>query len=131
MVMIYKEYVTNSNVNVELYNLSVSLGLPIYLVLFLIPFVIGLATSGEFVFVAMSFPVLINILAPNGNINPFYIFVAYLGGILSVMVTPIHLCLALTLKYFNAKASITYRYILLSVLFSFILGLILGLILLK
>lgn len=131
MVMIYKEYVTNSNVNVELYNLSVSLGLPIYLVLFLIPFIIGLATSGEFVFVAMSFPVLINILAPNGNINPFYIFVAYLGGILSVMVTPIHLCLALTLKYFNAKASITYRYILLSILFSFILGLILGLILLK
>jgi len=131
MVMIYKEYVMNSGVNLKLYSLAISLGLPIYLVLFLIPFIIGLATSGEFVFVAMSFPVLINILAPGGSIDPFSIFIAYLGGVLSVLITPIHLCLALTLKYFNAKTSITYRYILLSMIFSLILGLPLGLLLLK
>ncbi|MCD6163890.1 MAG: DUF401 family protein [Candidatus Odinarchaeota archaeon] len=131
MVMIYKEYVMNSGVNLKLYSLAISLGLPIYLVLFLIPFIIGLATSGEFVFVAMSFPVLINILAPGGSIDPFSIFIAYLGGVLSVLITPIHLCLALTLKYFNAKTSITYRYILLSMIFSLILGLPLGLLFLK
>ncbi|MHA1721879.1 MAG: hypothetical protein ACTSXW_02265 [Candidatus Baldrarchaeia archaeon] len=45
--------------------------------------------------------------------------------------TPIHLCLALTLKYFNAKTSTTYKYILLSMLFSLILGLPLGFVLLK
>jgi len=131
MVMIYKEYVMNSGVNLKLYSLAISLGLPIYLVLFLVPFTIGLATSGEFVFVAMSFPVLINLLAPGGIISPFSIFIAYLGGVLSVLITPIHLCLALTLKYFNAKISITYRYILLSMIFSLILGLLLGVLLLK
>ncbi len=131
MVMIYKEYVMNSGVNLKLYSLAISLGLPIYLVLFLVPFTIGLATSGEFVFVAMSFPVLINLLAPGGIISPFSIFIAYLGGVLSVLITPIHLCLALTLKYFNAKTSITYRYILLSMIFSLILGLLLGVLLLK
>ncbi len=131
MVMIYKEYVMNSGVNAKLYNLTISLGLPIYLILFLVPFIIGLATSGEFVVVAMTFPVLINILAPGGSVDPFPVFIAYLGGVLSVLITPIHLCLALTLKYFNAKTSTTYKYILLSMLFSLILGLPLGFVLLK
>jgi len=130
IVMIYKEYVMNSGVNVELYDLAVSVGLPVYLILFLVPFIIGLATSGEFVFVAMSFPILINVLAPGGTVNPFSVFIAYLGGVLSVLITPIHLCLALTLKYFNAKTSMTYKYILLSITFSLIIGLALGSVLL-
>ena len=83
-------------------------GLSAYLLLFTAPFVIGLLTGVNQAFVAISFPLLVPVIgtgAPDMVLMTF----AYVSGFAGILLSPAHLCLALTADYFKAEMKDVYR----------------------
>ncbi len=90
--------------------------LPLTFMIYLIPFVLGLAAGGENFFASTAIPLLATTIGVKTAVNWGYLSIAYLGGFLGVMASPVHLCLALTLAYYNAKFSPVIVKVLVSVL---------------
>jgi len=84
------------------------LGIPPAMVIFAVPFMVGLLTGMVSAFVGLSFPILAGFLySPNiifGNI-----FLAYLGGYLGMILSPTHFCLLLTAEHFGAELGSVYK----------------------
>ncbi len=76
---------------------------PLTVLVFLIPLILGLAAGGENFFASTAIPLLIGVLMPHGSIDWLMLVIAYIGGYLGVMMSPIHLCLVLTVDYYNAR----------------------------
>jgi uncharacterized protein len=90
----------------------VRFGLPVPVLVFLLPFMIGVITGISSAMVGLSFPLLMEFLAPGGQPQYHLVALAFYGGMSGVFVTPVHLCLALSKDYFAVKFSQLYRYIL-------------------
>jgi len=118
-VMIYKEFIVLSGAT-EHYNI------PTLAIASIIPFLIGIVASGEFLYVAIAFPILLKILAFNGVINKLALLVAFTSGYLSVMLSPAHLCIVLTTEYYSVKLYKVYKYTIPSVLIALGITLTLG-----
>jgi integral membrane protein (TIGR00529 family) len=94
------------------------MGIPILLVIALVPFISGAVTGVAFGFVGASFPIVFALLGPSPHINvvlaatTFAFGCGYMGMILS----PVHICFVVTNEYFKSRMFSTYRYILLPVL---------------
>jgi integral membrane protein (TIGR00529 family) len=97
-------------------------GLPTGVVLFALPFIVGLLTGLTVGFVGATFPIITAMLGGNPDLGS--ITFAFASGFAGVMLSPTHLCLLLTLKYFKADMAGTYRMIYLPVLLVFLVGLI-------
>ncbi len=82
-------------------------GLPVGLVLFTLPFIVGLLTGLTVGFVGATFPIITAMLG--GTPDPGSISFAFASGFAGVMLSPTHLCLLLTLRYFKADMAGTYR----------------------
>ncbi len=128
-VMMYRQYVFDSRSADALLQFMISHGIPIMPVVFTLPFVIGATTAGEFVFAGTAFPLLINVLGTGSSINDLALLVGYTGGYIGVMLSPVHLCLILTLEHYGGRYSEVYKYLvpasLLSVMVSLALGVVL------
>jgi integral membrane protein (TIGR00529 family) len=91
-----------------------SLGLPPQIVIFVVPFAVGLSTGMISAAVGISF----TLLYPNIVENPVhlnYAVFAFTGGTVGMMLSPLHLCLALTKDYFQAQWGPLYRMLVPSV----------------
>ena len=87
---------------------------PLILVFFL-PFVAGLLTGYSPACVALSYPLIINLLGTGVDAVRLGA-VAYAVGFMGVLVSPVHLCLILTVEYFKADISKVYKAIFLPLL---------------
>jgi uncharacterized protein len=96
-------------------------GLPTGAVLFALPFIVGLLTGLTVGFVGATFPIITVMLG--GHPDPGSITFAFASGFAGVMLSPSHLCLVLTIRYFKADTAGTYRLMYLPVLLVFIAGL--------
>jgi integral membrane protein (TIGR00529 family) len=76
--------------------------LPIDAVVYLIPFILGLSAGGETFFAATAMPLLADVIAGGSGIDWKLMLLAYTGGYLGVMASPVHLCIALTADYYKA-----------------------------
>ena len=93
------------------------------LVLFLIPFIVVVAAPVEFTYVALTFPIISSLMHGVG------LTIAFLGGYMGVMLSPVHACLVMSSRYYNATLQAVYKYIIpaailtitITILFSFIL----------
>jgi len=81
------------------------LHIPIPLIIFCVPLTVGLLTGYTIAAIATSFPLLLPIIDDSAA----GIMLAYAGGFLGVLLSPVHLCLVLTRDYFDASWSRTYR----------------------
>jgi len=97
-------------------------GLPTGVILFALPFIVGLLTGLTVGFVGATFPIITAMLG--GHPDPASITFAFASGFAGVMLSPTHLCLLLTIKYFKADMAGTYRLMYLPVLLVFVVGLI-------
>jgi len=94
------------------------LGIPILLVIALIPFISGAVTGVAFGFVGASFPIVFAMIGPNPSTNvlmattTFAFGFGYVGMILS----PVHICFVVTNEYFKTKIFSAYKYILMPLL---------------
>ena len=89
-----------------------SWGVPPLVLVFVVPMICGLLMGYTPAFVAISFPVLKPLLMAGGRLQYGYFVLAFAGGFLGVMVSPVHLCLVLSKEYFGADFGRVYRRLL-------------------
>jgi integral membrane protein (TIGR00529 family) len=97
-------------------------GLPTGLVFFALPFIVGLLTGLTVGFVGATFPIITAMMGGNPDLG--VITFAFASGFAGVMLSPTHLCLLLTIRYFNADMAGTYRLMYLPVFLVFTAGLL-------
>ncbi len=95
-------------------------GLPPAAVFFALPFLVGLLTGLTVGFVGSTFPIITAMAG--GHPDPAMVTFAFASGFAGVMLSPTHLCLLLTVRYFNADLAATYRLLYLPVLLVFLAG---------
>ncbi|MTI96209.1 MAG: DUF401 family protein [Firmicutes bacterium] len=107
-VMIFKEMLhTSSLVNTFAADLVES-GIPLWLLLLVLPFALGIATGSHEATVAIALPIFVPLL-PAEHYLPA---LGLLFGSLTIgyIISPLHLCLILTREYFCSRLGGVYRY---------------------
>ncbi|NLG17580.1 MAG: DUF401 family protein [Fibrobacter sp.] len=99
-----------------------SMGVPILLVIMVIPFVSGAVTGVAAGFVGASFPLVFALLGENcpfGTLAAVTVL-AYASGYFGMIISPLHVCLVVSNEYFKSRLSQAYRFILLPALTLFL-----------
>jgi integral membrane protein (TIGR00529 family) len=121
-VMIFKKLITVSGAIQTVPDSLAGFGIsPVFAVL-IAPFTVGILTGMTSAFVGISYPVLFSYLRPDG-VNYGYMMLAYGAGFAGVMLSPVHLCLAVTRAYFKTGFSGIYRMLVPASLFLIIFAL--------
>ncbi len=107
-VMMFKRILDTSGALISLTQVFRPEGVSAYFLLFAIPFLLGLLTGVNHAFVGISFPILLPIF---GLPNPDMVLVmfAYVSGFVGILLSPAHLCLILTVDYFQADLRSVFR----------------------
>lgn len=93
-----------------------SAGIPAFFILIILPFVIAMSTGMTMAYVGITFPILLTYFT-TGDFPMIAFMLAYAGGYAGIMLSPVHLCLVLTARYYRAELSGIYRLLLWPVLF--------------
>ncbi len=109
-VLIYKNAIEMSGASQAFYEEVITLSNP-YIAGFALPFVIAFATGIELSYTSVALPLLTSFTG-TVNVVEKNLFVVFLGGILGVLLSPMHLCLVLSAKYFKARLYLVYRYLI-------------------
>ncbi len=121
-IMVFKGMLDASGAIESLPVLFRQSGLPTAVILFALPFIVGLLTGLTVGFVGSTFPIITAMLG--GHPDPAAITFAFASGFAGVMLSPTHLCLLLTIQYFKADMAGTYRLLYVPVLLVFLAGLV-------
>ncbi len=91
-----------------------AMGIPIGLVIALIPFISGAVTGVAFGFVGASFPIVFALLgaSPALHVVCAATVFAYGCGYVGMLLSPVHICFVVTNEYFKTRLYSSYRYIL-------------------
>jgi hypothetical protein len=89
-------------------------GIPIILVMMLIPFISGMVTGVAFGFVGASFPIVFALVGPDASaaVAAATTAFAYTCGYMGMMLSPMHACFVVTAEYFKTPLFGAYRYII-------------------
>ncbi len=98
-----------------------SLGLNITQIAIIFPFMIGFLTGVSIAHVAIALPVIVSLSDPAGVLNTAVL--AIISGYIGQMLSPVHLCLLMSVEHFKADFFRTYRKLLLpeALLFAIVL----------
>jgi len=109
-VKVFQSVIDRSGAASEVVESFVSMNIPPALLVLAVPFVIGILTGITLAFVGVTFPVLMPFFVhETGAVAYPYVMLAYAGGFLGVLFSPVHLCLVLTKDYFKADFGHVYR----------------------
>jgi integral membrane protein (TIGR00529 family) len=109
-VMVFRQVLDSTGAVEPIPGALQAAGIPAPAILFFIPLLAGLLTglaAGAF---GISFPVILPLLAASG-MNMGTVTLAYTGGFLGVLLSPLHLCFSLTRDYFSANWGPNYRWL--------------------
>ena len=120
-IMVFKGMLDASGAIEVLPALFKQSGLPTGAVLFALPFIVGLLTGLTVGFVGATFPIMTAMMG--GHPDPATVTFSFASGFAGVMLSPTHLCLLLTIRYFKADIAGTYRLMYVPVLLVFLVGL--------
>ena len=101
-VMAFKKVVADSGSVDALPESILGMGLPTEVMLFSVPFIAGLLTGITIGYVGVVFPLILSVIGTGESFEPGYFMIAYVGGYLGVLASPVHLCLVLTRDYYGA-----------------------------
>lgn len=113
-IMLFKRMVEATGAASTIPAAFASLGLPPQIVVFVVPFTVGLSTGMISAAVGISFPLLQPVIVGN-SVHLNYAVFAFAGGFVGMLLSPLHLCLALTKDYFQAQWGPLYRMLVPSV----------------
>lgn len=118
-VMVFKRILEVSGALDSIVRVFPPHGITAYILLFAAPFFVGLLTGVNQAFVAIAFPILLPIIG-KGQPDMILLMFAYVSGFCGILLSPAHLCLALTADYFKAELKDVYRILIwpVSVVFS-------------
>lgn len=111
-VMLYKTIVEQSGAAYSLFEDMSALGVPPAFMLVALPMLMGFATGLSVAFVGISFPLLLPFMGNGMDFSHVALFLAYISGIVGYKASPLHLCLVLTVEYFQARLGDVYRLII-------------------
>lgn len=87
-----------------------SLGVPLSGALVLVPFLIGFFTGSAIAYIGICVPIFYAILVGNNGMLVFSrVVLLFISGHIGMMLTPIHLCLAVTKDYFDVRINKFYN----------------------
>ena len=107
-IMIFKRMLQVSGGIEIIPEVFTKLGIHPFIVLFIIPFFIGMMTGLTPAAVGIGLPVLLPIII-QGEANLYYAMLAFTGSFVGVMISPMHLCLVVTKNYFKADMGKIYK----------------------
>jgi len=90
------------------------IGLSPLIALFATPFLVAILTGLTIAFVGGTFPLLLPLMTQS-DLNFTYLMLAYVGGFSGMLLSPVHLCLLFSTKYFGADLKKVYRLLYLPV----------------
>ena len=77
------------------------LGIPHFALIIAIPFISGLTTGITIGYIGASFPVVLSLAGPTSAELYSAIILGYASGYLGMMLSPVHVCIIVTIKYFK------------------------------
>ncbi|MBC7109720.1 MAG: DUF401 family protein [Archaeoglobi archaeon] len=117
-VMAYKELIELTGAAEALIVLLESMKIPVWIIAPVLSFLMGLSSGVDVSYASTVFPLFTEFLKPEGVLSQANLILMFVSGFIGVMMSPMHLCLVITLKFFKAELRETYRYILPSSLLS-------------
>jgi len=107
-IMVFQEVLRATGALAGISGYFASSGLPIPLLIALIPFIAGIMTGLTVAYVGITFPLLLPLM---GATQPslWLEALAFASGFCGVMLSPVHLCLVLTREYFGADTALVYH----------------------
>ncbi len=122
-IFFLKYVVKSTGVINGVYLFMKSKNVPSFFILFSLPFVVSFMSGAASATIGVSYPLLLPLLK-TPNFNPYALFIAFLGGWTALMFTPTHLCLSLTVEYFNTKFNKVYPLLFKNIGFMFVFSLL-------
>ena len=108
-VLFYKNLIIASHsATLFFYHLK-SMHIPPAIASFILAFIIGIAVGIEVGFAAIVLPLLAEFTGFAGSFHPLNFMLVFGGGFMGIMMSPLHLCLVLTAKYYNANLNKVYK----------------------
>jgi len=104
-IMSFKDILVLSGAVAQVSDAIMVLGVPVVLVTIMLPLLIGVLTGLLQACIGVSFPLVMSVVEP----TVAYVMLAYVAGVVGVMLSPVHLCLVLTVEYFRADFFRCYR----------------------
>ncbi len=107
-IMIFQEVLRATGALAGISTFFAGSGLPVPLLMALIPFIAGIMTGLTVGYVGITFPLLLPLM---GESQPslWLESLAFASGFAGVMLSPVHLCFVLTREYFAADTAIVYH----------------------
>jgi integral membrane protein (TIGR00529 family) len=107
-IMIFQEVLRTTGALEGISGFFSASSMPVYLLLFLIPFIAGIMTGLTVGFIGITFPLLLPLMG-GSTPSPALVALAFGSGFAGVMLSPIHLCYVLTCDYFQADIAKVYH----------------------
>lgn len=111
-VMLYKATIESSGAAQQVFWDMQAMGLPASAMLIALPLLMGLATGISMAFAGIALPLLVPYIAADSGVNGSALLLAYVSGMMGLLLSPLHLCLILSAEYFKANLAKVYHYIL-------------------
>ena len=111
-VMLYKSAIELSGAAQAVFSDMQAVGAPALVILIALPLIMGLATGLSIAFAGVALPLLVPYFTSGSGINSSALILAYVSGMIGLLLSPLHLCLILSTEYFKANLAKVYKYIL-------------------
>jgi uncharacterized protein len=115
-VMTLMHAIEKTGVAMKFYNELLQFGIPPMMVVFVVPFAVGLLTGVTSAYIGVGFPIVLPLLGTAMVPQNAGMLLAFAGGFMGVMASPVHLCLVLTNEYFKASLIKTLTLLILPIL---------------
>lgn len=104
-VLAFKDVLQASGAVTQVSGIFISSGWPPFVAATALPLMVGVLTGVVPAGVGVSFPLVMALTGP----TPAYVMLAYVSGVIGVMISPVHLCFILTNDYFRGDFMKSYR----------------------
>jgi integral membrane protein (TIGR00529 family) len=118
-MLFFRSVVLASGSVVALFNSVTHLGIPLIVILIIVPLLIGAISGTPTMGIGMAFPLLLPLCS---NAGVHVVSVVYTGIICGYLASPMHLCLILTNTYYKSELGRVYRYLVPSVIVLYIVS---------
>ena len=120
-IMIFKEILFVSGAMDSTTKELAEMGMPPVVLVVLLPSLIAFITGYPTAFVGLSFPVLLPFIQ-SSPMGLYYVMLALGSGLSAHLLSPMHVCLVMTLQYYNANMAKVYHLLIAPVAVLFLTG---------
>ncbi|MCP4708844.1 MAG: DUF401 family protein [Planctomycetes bacterium] len=126
--MLFKVVMEAAGAIPEVVTFFTDMNMPVLLLIFFLPFFVAVATGLNLVTAMITFPLLLEYIGTGGEMAFGLEVLAFSGLLCGVLLTPVHLCLALSMSYFDTTLTKILSKMLIPLCFIATAGIVMALI---